>query len=308
MITLVPEYYSQFRCIAGDCTHSCCIGWEIDIDSHTYEMYTTLSGELGDKLRHHTRCTGGTAHFVLGADDRCPFLDNAGLCEIIIKMGEGALCDICADHPRFCSCFSSHTELGLGMCCSEAARIILSHTKPFSLVPLTDTGDDLIYTNEEKDFFDARERLLEIVADRTLCFNSRITKIENEFSAKIPDFSFSKWCDIYLSLERLDLEWTVTLGNAAKKSAQSDFFDNEKMQYISEQLLTYFIYRHLPDSLYDGMLSQRISFCLLSFYIIKQLFLRSDDKSFENFVNICRMYSSEIEYSTENIDKLMLLI
>ena len=27
-----PEYYDRFRCIAGACKDSCCIGWEIDVD------------------------------------------------------------------------------------------------------------------------------------------------------------------------------------------------------------------------------------------------------------------------------------
>ena len=32
MKLFAPEYYKQFKCIADKCTHSCCIGWEIDID------------------------------------------------------------------------------------------------------------------------------------------------------------------------------------------------------------------------------------------------------------------------------------
>ena len=27
----VPDYYYDFKCIGGDCTDSCCIGWELDI-------------------------------------------------------------------------------------------------------------------------------------------------------------------------------------------------------------------------------------------------------------------------------------
>ena len=32
MIVRVPDYFSEFSCIAGDCKDSCCLGWEIDID------------------------------------------------------------------------------------------------------------------------------------------------------------------------------------------------------------------------------------------------------------------------------------
>ena len=37
-----PEYYKKFRCIADRCEHSCCNGWEIDIDSATLARYKTL--------------------------------------------------------------------------------------------------------------------------------------------------------------------------------------------------------------------------------------------------------------------------
>ncbi len=27
-----PVYYQKFSCLAGECRHSCCVGWEIDVD------------------------------------------------------------------------------------------------------------------------------------------------------------------------------------------------------------------------------------------------------------------------------------
>lgn len=47
MIVRVPDYFSEFSCIAGDCKDSCCLGWEIDIDEDSYEYYQTLPGEVG---------------------------------------------------------------------------------------------------------------------------------------------------------------------------------------------------------------------------------------------------------------------
>ena len=40
-----PEYYNEFKCIADRCTHSCCIGWEIDVDGDTVEKYESLPAE-----------------------------------------------------------------------------------------------------------------------------------------------------------------------------------------------------------------------------------------------------------------------
>ena len=39
MILRVPSYYKTFQCIADKCEHSCCIGWEIDIDEDSYDYY-----------------------------------------------------------------------------------------------------------------------------------------------------------------------------------------------------------------------------------------------------------------------------
>ena len=51
MIVRVPDYFSEFSCIAGDCKDSCCLGWEIDIDDKSYEYYKTIGGAFGEMLR-----------------------------------------------------------------------------------------------------------------------------------------------------------------------------------------------------------------------------------------------------------------
>ena len=52
METHVPQYYSSFRCLAGECPHTCCAaGWEIPVDPDTAALYKTLPGPLGDRVR-----------------------------------------------------------------------------------------------------------------------------------------------------------------------------------------------------------------------------------------------------------------
>lgn len=140
MKLIVPDYYPRFRCIAGDCRHSCCIGWEIDIDEDTLETYKAAEGELGRRLREHIDFDSDCPHFITGADGRCPFLNGDNLCDLIIGMGEETLCGICDLHPRFRNDFSDRTEMGLGLCCEEAARLILTHTDPITLITLEDDG------------------------------------------------------------------------------------------------------------------------------------------------------------------------
>ena len=50
MKLIAPNYYPAFRCIADKCRHSCCIGWEIDIDTDTREKYRRVPGEFGARL------------------------------------------------------------------------------------------------------------------------------------------------------------------------------------------------------------------------------------------------------------------
>ena len=51
MKLFAPEYYNKFVCIADKCAHSCCVGWEIDVDDVTAEKYNLLGGAYAEKIR-----------------------------------------------------------------------------------------------------------------------------------------------------------------------------------------------------------------------------------------------------------------
>ena len=88
-----PEYYKKFKCIADKCDHGCCIGWEIDVDAVTLEKYKRLKNHYAESILNSIS-TDDTPHFVLCEGERCPHLDERGLCKIIINAGEEYLCDI----------------------------------------------------------------------------------------------------------------------------------------------------------------------------------------------------------------------
>ena len=127
MIFRTPTYYRDFRCIAGDCRDSCCKGWEIDIDKETAAYYAGVGGSFGERLRSSIR----DGSFLLTADERCPFLNKSGLCDIYTELGGDKLCRICSDHPRYFEWFGSVKEGGVGLCCEAAAELIVS--RPFAL-------------------------------------------------------------------------------------------------------------------------------------------------------------------------------
>ena len=131
-----PDYYKSFKCIAEKCRHSCCIGWEIDIDEETYNYYKSLNDSFGERLRKNIEITDGIPHFILGENERCPFLNEKNLCDIFSLLGENKLCQICSDHPRYRNFFDTYTEIGLGLCCEEACRLILEKDSKTTLIQI----------------------------------------------------------------------------------------------------------------------------------------------------------------------------
>ena len=75
----VSDYFEQFRCLAGECPHTCCAKWEVVIDEDTASRYQQVAGPLGDKLRAELRRDeDGDFCFALRGG-RCPFLDAENL-------------------------------------------------------------------------------------------------------------------------------------------------------------------------------------------------------------------------------------
>ncbi len=119
-----PDFYPAFRCRAAACRHSCCRGWEIDVDENSAARYRALPGERGESLRAALFRDGEGWHFRLTEEGNCPFLERDGLCRLIRELGEEALCDICALHPRFFLELGEDEIWGLGMSCEEAAALL----------------------------------------------------------------------------------------------------------------------------------------------------------------------------------------
>lgn len=296
MKTFVPNYYKDFRCIANKCKHNCCIGWEIDIDENTLSLYDNVKTHFKKQLADGINLNDDCACFKLDGKGRCVFLNENNLCEIILNIGENSLCQICTDHPRFKNFYSNRIEMGLGLCCEEAGRIILSQKEPFSLEKIYDDGVDTLETQDEIDFFEYREYLFNRIEEK----ESILDLCECEFPSK----TVSKWADAFLSLERLDEYWTVLL-NDLKSIDIENVTIPEEFEFCFKNLLTYFAYRHLNEFSNE----KDLMFIHLSCEMIKNLckmhIKKYGELNFEDIVEYSRMYSSEIEYSDENIEKII---
>lgn len=84
-IKRVPTYFNEFACIGGACEDNCCIGWEVDIDDESLEVYKSVGGEFGDRLR---RYMSDENSFTL-KNNRCPFLNRQKFMRYFYKHRRG---------------------------------------------------------------------------------------------------------------------------------------------------------------------------------------------------------------------------
>lgn len=310
MKEFAPKIYKDFRCIAAECRHNCCIGWEIDIDEDTLALYRAQTGTIGEELRKNIEITDGCASFRLDEHERCPFLNRRNLCDIYLTLGENALCQICRDHPRFRNFFSDRTETGLGLCCEAAARLLLCAETPFSLIQIADDGETQTPTPEEAAFFAFRERVFLSAQDRNLPPEQRLQTILDTVGAHLPQKSPAAWAAFYAALERLDHGWDAaleTLCTLPPDAFAAPFMKEAELFF--ENLLCCFLYRHLAGALDDGNLSVHAAFCVHGVQFLWALY-RTCAKEHAGFdvdlaLNLVRQYATEIEYSAENLEAVL---
>lgn len=309
MKLFAPNYYPKFKCIADKCKHSCCIGWEIDIDDVTAERYETVSGELGKRLKRGISFDGGFPHFVTDEKDRCPFLNKSGLCDIISELGEEALCDICREHPRFRNYFSDRTEVGLGLSCEEAARIILLNDEKAELIQLeccSDSGEEEA-SSDEQEFFEIRNQLFRILQDRSRSVFDRMERCGEYIGAQKEPPSREQLKALFSGLEYMDGDVCSEILDAI--DGADGMRETEISGTILEQAIVYFVYRYLADGLYGGDIAERFYLCVLNTEMLALLWERYRRRvgalAPEVAVEIARRYSAEIEYSEDNIQDIL---
>ena len=81
----------------------------------------------------------------------------------------------------------------------------------------------------------------------------------------------------------------------------SPVLHTEEWEIPFEQAAVYFLFRHLPAALEDGDISSKAAFAVLSVAVLRGLCAGTDSLTVDDLVEFARMYSSEVEYSEENL-------
>lgn len=171
MLYTYPHYYKKFHCTASECEDTCCAGWEIMIDKKSLETYRKAEGPFGNRLHNSINWKEGSFSQY---HHRCALLNDENLCDLYTEMGPDSLCKTCRTYPRHIEEFDGVREYSLCMSCMEAAKIVLGTKETVRFLSKEDEREENEDAYEDFDFFlytkltDARERLLEILQDRTL--------------------------------------------------------------------------------------------------------------------------------------------
>ncbi len=300
----VLNYYPNFKCVAGTCQHTCCAGWEMCIDEYTLDAYKNENSAFSVALKKGVNFKKGKFKWLKGK--RCAFLNDKGLCEIIINLGEKSLCQVCRDHPRFRSFFDDRTETGLGFCCEEVGRIVLSFNDKIVPMLVSDDNESCELDFIQKSVLEFRERALEILQDRTININERIDNLLKACGANVCENDFKKILKTFLSFERLDKTWTKRLKNINKLINKQD---EQDFSLYAEQFLVNSIYRHLSDAEDTMWVRARAIACIISWWIIRSIIENEKNNVGEHslldlVVDVVRAFSAEVEYSQKNLNKL----
>ena len=311
MKIIKPSYFDTFRCIAGNCTDSCCKEWDVQVDEAAAEFYLQLPGELGDSLRQVLKEEDGETVMTI-VDGRCPMWREDGLCRIQAALGHEALCKTCREFPRLTHDFGDFQELGLELSCPEAARFILRNQDFSYISEEADGGEELEYDQEAmSDLLRSREIARQILKDTS--------RPVNEVLALLMMYGYQAQAELDGDeIFPFDSEETLEAARnfAGKGDAQLmlDFFkeleilapqwadrlENPEPAAWSREYLTlarYFVDRYWLQAVADYDLVSRVKLAVISCLVIRQLG--------GNLEETAQRYSKEIENDADNVDAIL---
>ena len=287
-----PLYYKKFSCIAEKCRHSCCIGWEIAVDEETLAKYKRDKRE--DILEHLSEGDDG-CEIVLGDGERCPFLDECGLCRIISECGEAYTSAICREHPRFYHRVGNACEVGVGVVCEEAARLILTEAD-FSSTYLVGEHSGDVADETDFDTVTERRRIYSCLLDESLSYRERINAISVKYG--VAERLSEDFSEAFSSLEYLEEENSALFELGAAE-------ERKEMQEFALRFFAYLVFRHVSVATDEENLRARVGFCLLLLAVFENAVAGLRAPSLPDAADVIRRISSEIEYSEDNTSALI---
>ena len=286
--------FTLFKCKKGDCKKSCCTLWKVNVDKKTIKKYKKVKGDFKAKINNGVDFTSCTLKMNNG---RCAFLNEDNLCDLIINLGEKCLSEVCAIHPRFINKLKGYKEMGVGLSCEEGARLLINFNG--KIAPTVSPNLKKL-KGFEKEIIIFRQTLLQIIYGEA-SIKEKLTKILSLLEVDINAFSSIDYNKTLSQMEVLDPDYK----DKTAMFTSITYPENEEREIIN--LLAYFIYRHLITAVDKLDLKAKTLFSVFSTLYIHIIYNNSKkvNKDILLITEIARDYSAEIEYSEENLFKLL---
>lgn len=158
-----PDYYDKFKCIADKCPYTCCQEWDIGVDDKTIQKWKCMNKPECANEKLITEVTEYNNGTKLKFNDKgmCPYLEDNGLCKIVIKYGEDCIPETCHVFPREKHEYEGRIEYFLSPGCPAVIDLIWNSNE-IILDRVSEIGDE-----EENDtYFLIRDWFLEIISDK----------------------------------------------------------------------------------------------------------------------------------------------
>ena len=316
MNNIDAEIYREFTCKADKCKHTCCRGWEIDIDDDTLDYYNGLDTELGNEIRKNISGggqEGESASFMLTTDERCPFLKDDGLCRIIEEIGDDGLCDICRLHPRFYESINDYNLAGVGLSCEKASELLFGKKSlDFIICDSVDSSGD---GSRDFNVNDSSRRIgfKELLELLEIDYPEKYLDISNVLSDYLSESRIEKILDVFYNTEPIDDNWKKEvsllkesykdylchLRGKDEESAKKDIAIRDIDIKRYEVIYRYIIFRQLDQIEVYGMKKLYEYAASSIIYIMLYAAAIHDD------IEAVRRWSEQIEYDDDNINYII---
>ena len=126
---IIPDFYKNFVCAAGDCPDTCCKDWDIAVDGDTLDFY-----DDHPELSAHITTDSDGDDVIKFEDGVCPFLTERGLCSVQERYGEDKICLTCREFPRIVQDYTVFAEYLLTLACPQTAFDMVISRDSFSFI------------------------------------------------------------------------------------------------------------------------------------------------------------------------------
>lgn len=210
-----PEFVDEFRCIADKCTYTCCGGWDVMIDFETYNNYKALYEEIENGCFFDK----GVNHYLKLENNICPFLNEKGLCKLVIEHGDDVLSYTCKSYPRvIMGSYDDVMEYSVDNACPAVLDLLRKFQAPlkFNLDNLGEQAEYMGYSDEKQEYLAYRNQMIDLLQMQDMPLWTRLYLIY-DFSVQLRNSDKRKMSQNYS-----DMQW-IRYKYRSLDSAGSDF-------------------------------------------------------------------------------------